>query len=281
MPRERTVNPFPLQVIINLFISGYNSMINIFATSELTILLCLGLPTAIYMFVAHRSKREHIEQLSETIANYSLFNSLYAVFLSMALVTLMVNYYAVQDDTSSEGQSIVSAMRLACGLSEAEAFKQSLVSYAKSVVEYDVKAMEKGKMSNEASVAFDDLWNKLYSIKLTTKNDETILRTLVGELNEITKCRMVRRIKSKNILHPMIFVLIITGYYIMLIKTYFTRVANKKSQLLFELSMFTMIMLVAVVIVDLNTPFIGFVNIDTSAFNWAFERVSSIYGAHP
>jgi hypothetical protein len=256
-------------------------MNSIFEISVLTILILLGFPTAIYMYVAHRPNPKHIEQLSETIANYNFFNSLYAVFLSMALVTLMVNYYTVQDDTSSEAQSMVSAMRLACGLSEADAFKKSLISYAKNVVEYDVKAMSEGRMSNEASLAFDDLWKTAYNIQLATKNDEAILRALIGELNEITKCRMVRRIKSKNVLHPMIFVLIIVGYYIMLIKTYFTRVLNTKSQLLYEISMFTMIMLVAVVIVDLNTPFIGFVNIDISAFTWAFERISSLNGSHP
>ncbi|MHC1791007.1 MAG: hypothetical protein AB9867_16025 [Solidesulfovibrio sp.] len=92
---------------------------------------------------------------------------------------------------------------------------------------------------------------------------------------------MARRIKSKDNLHPMVFMLIVSGYYVMLIKTYLTRVANKKNQLLFELCMFAMIILVAIVIVDLNTPFIGLVNIDTSAFNWAFQRAVAISGLYP
>jgi hypothetical protein len=254
---------------------------NIFIISEVTVVALLGIPTVLYLFLAYRAKARPVEQLSESIANYGLFNSLYSVFLSMALVTLMVNFYTVQDDTSNEAEAIVSAMRLANGLSDAASLKLSLVAYAQSVVDYDLKAMQTGQMSAEASKAFDHLWDKAYGIKLTTKNDESIHRALIADLSEITKCRMARRIKFKDNLHPMIFLLIVSGYYVMLIKTYRTRLNNKKNQLYFELCMFVMVILVAIIIVDLNTPFIGLVNIDTAAFNWAFQRAVSISGLYP
>ncbi|MHC1791009.1 bestrophin-like domain [Solidesulfovibrio sp.] len=154
---------------------------NIFIISEVTVVAILGIPTAIYLFFVYRSKAKPVEQLSETIANFGLFNSLYSVFLSMALVTLMVNFYTVQDDTSNEAEAIVSAMRLANGLSDATSLKLSLVAYAKSVVDYDLKAMQTGQMSAEASTAFDHLWDKAYNIKLATKNDESIHRALIAD----------------------------------------------------------------------------------------------------
>lgn len=249
---------------------------NLFLSSEATVLGLLGIPTIIYLFVAHRAHRQPIDHLSETIANYSLFNSLYSIFLSMALVTLMVNFNTVQDDTRKEAEDVISAARLMQGLSDAEALKRSLTAYAKAVVDYDLKAMENGKMSAEASEAFDELWKQTYKVNLTSKSEEDIHNLVLGEISEITKCRMTRRMKAKENLHPMIFFLIVFGYYVMLIKTYLTGVANKKTQLAFELPMFAMIILVITAIVDLNTPFVGIVNVDTTPFNWALERATII-----
>lgn len=254
---------------------------NLFLWSETAVIGLLGLPTILYLVIAYKRTRGPIDQLSETIANYNLFNSLYSIFLGMALVTLMVNFNTVQDDTRREGESIISAARLMDGLSDAAPLRQRLVDYTKSVVRYDLPAMETGNMSTQASAAFDALWDQAHKVRLTTKNDETLQRMVLGELSEITKCRMTRRMKAKENLHPLILGLIVVGYYVMLIKTYLTRVDNRKTQLAFELSMFVMVILVVTVIIDLNTPFVGIVNVDTSPFGWALERVVAITGLSP
>ena len=59
----------------------------------------------------------------------------------MALVTLLVNFNTVQDDTRKEAESIISAARLMGGLKEASTLKRALVRYAKSIVDYDLVAM--------------------------------------------------------------------------------------------------------------------------------------------
>jgi hypothetical protein len=253
-------------------------MDNLFWYSETTLIALLGLPTLVYAVYAYRKNAPPIQNLSEIISNYSLFNSLYSIFLSMALVTLLVNFYSVQDDTRKESEAIISTARLLNGLSDAKPMKEALAAYAKAVVDYDLPAMQEGRMSPQAAEAFDALWNAAYKIKLTTKNEESIHRLVLGDLEDITKSRLTRRIKAKENLHPMILTLIVLGYYVMLIKTWLTRVADKKTQLAFELPLFVIIILVITVIVDLNTPFVGLVNVDTSPFHFALQRATFLAG---
>uniref|UniRef100_I2PWK8 Uncharacterized protein n=1 Tax=Desulfovibrio sp. U5L TaxID=596152 RepID=I2PWK8_9BACT len=249
---------------------------NLFLSSEAGVIAILGIPTLLYLAAAHRRPPGPIEQLSETIANYNLFNSLYSIFLGLALVTLMVNFNTVQDDTRKEAEDIISATRLINGLSEGKPLTEKLIAYAKAVVEFDLPAMGRGEMSPQASTAFDALWNQAYAISLTSKKEESIHSLMLGDLSDITKCRLTRRMKAKENLHPMIFFLIVFGYYVMLVKTYLTRVGSRKTQLAFELPMFAMVILVITTIIDLNTPFVGIVNIDTTAFRWALERATAI-----
>ena len=253
-------------------------MDNLFWTSEASVILILGLPTLAYLVIAYWRNAPPIQNLSETIANFNLFNSLYSIFLSMALVTLLVNFNNVQDDTRRESEAMVSMARLLNGLDHAEGAKKALVDYAAAVVRYDRPAMAQGEMSPEAQAAVDGLWNQAYTLQPTTKAQESLTRLLLQDLADITKCRLTRRIKAKENLHPMIFGLIVAGYYVMLIKTWLTRVGNRKTQLAFELPMFVMIILVITVIIDLNTPFVGIVNIDTSFFDYALKRVSELAG---
>ena len=253
-------------------------MTNLFWTSETSVMLLIGLPTVAYLFIASWRNAPPIPNLSETIANFNLFNSLYSIFLSMALVTLLVNFNNVQDDTRRESEAMVSMARLLNGLDHAEGAKKALVDYAAAVVRYDLPAMAQGEMSPEAHAAIDGLWNQAYKLQPATKAQESLTRLLLQDLADITKCRLTRRIKAKENLHPMIFGLIVAGYYVMLIKTWLTRVPNRKTQLAFELPMFVMILLVITAIIDLNTPFVGIVNIDVSAFDYALQRVTALSG---
>lgn len=253
-------------------------MYNLFWSSETTVIIFLGLPTVLYLVAASRKKTPPIQYLSETISNYSLFNSLYSIFLSMALVTLLINFYTVQDDTRKESEDMISMARLVNGLSDAKGLKTSLVAYAKSVVDYDLPALKEGRMSPQASEAFDALWNAAYKVTLTAKNEEAIHHLVLEDLKDMTKCRLTRRIKATENLHPMIFSLIVVGYYVMLIKTWLTRVPNRRTQLAFELPMFAMILLVITAIIDLNTPFVGIVNVDVSPFTFALQRVTALAG---
>jgi len=251
-------------------------MSNLFVISEVGVIIILGIPTIAYLYLAFRPGFKRIECLSETISNYSLFNSLYSIFLGMALVTLLVNFNTVQDDTRKEAESIISSARLMSGMSDAQELKQALVNYAASVVEFDLAAIQSGNMSEQASAAFDQLWEKAYTTQVTTKNDENIHQLTMGELSTITKCRMTRRMKCKENLHPFVFTLIVTGYYVMLIKAYFTRISCKRVQFVLDSTMFLMILMVITAIIDLNTPFVGIVNVDTSPFRWALERAMLI-----
>jgi hypothetical protein len=251
---------------------------NLFWYSEAGVLVLLGLPTLAYLVVAYRRNAAPIENLSETISNYSLFNSLYSIFLSMALVTLLVNFNNVQDATRRESEAMVSLARLLNGLDNADALKKCLVDYAAAVVRHDLPAMQNGTMSPQASKAFDALWEEAYKTQTTTKTQETIMGLALQDLGDMTKSRLARRIKAKENLHPLIWGLIVLGYYVMLIKTWLTRVGNRKTQLAFELPMFVMIILVITVIVDLNTPFVGIVNIDTMSFDYALKRSAELAG---
>lgn len=253
-------------------------MVNLFWYSEMGVIVLLGLPTLAYLVIAYHRNAPPIKNLSETISNYSLFNSLYSIFLSMALVTLLVNFNNVQDATRRESDAIVSLARLLNGLDNADALKKRLVDYAAAVVRDDLPAMQQGAMSPQASEAFDALWEQAYATPTTTKTEETIMRLALQDLGDMTKSRLSRRIKAKENLHPLICGLIVLGYYVMLIKTWLTRVGNRKTQLAFELPMFLMIILVITVIVDLNTPFVGIVNIDTSSFDYALQRAAALAG---
>ncbi|MHC1712877.1 MAG: hypothetical protein AB9872_12100 [Solidesulfovibrio sp.] len=256
-------------------------MDNVFIVSEGMALVLLGVPTILYFFIAKKYEYKPSRHLSETISNYSLFNTLYSIFLSMALVTLIVNFNTVQDDTRKEAESIISAARLMGGLKEATELKRTLVLYAKDVVEYDLVAMRAGNMSKEAASAFDDLWTQAYKTNLHSSNEENIHHLVMEELINISKSRLTRRMKANENLYPMVFFLIVTGYYVMLIKTFFTRVNNKKAQTIYEVCMFVMIMTVITTIIDLNTPFAGIANVDVSPFEWALERATQITGFIP
>lgn len=251
-------------------------MHNLFIENMTTTLLLLGIPTLLYFIVTNKFAYKADPQLSEALANFNIFNSLYSIFLSMALITLLVNFNTVKDDTRKEAESITSAARLMSGLTNAGKLKLALLEYAKSVVNYDLKALKSGNMSNEALLAFNNLWDEVNKMQINSTKDEYAYHLVMGELSDISKSRLNRRMKAKDNLHPLVFSLLIIGYYIMLIKTYLTRLENKRIQRAYEICVFGIMLLVIVTIVDLNTPFVGIVNIETSSFNIALERVTQI-----
>lgn len=242
-----------------------------------TLLFLLG-PFAVYLVAKRKTLPFDKDRLAILNTNYALFNTLYAVFMGMALVTLLNTFYASKDATNREAESVLSAYRLSLGLRSAPDLPSWLESYARQIRDQDFPAMADGHMSPEAQQTLDRIWTLVIQAAPADPNEANLHRALLSELSEISKQRLTRAVKLTENLHPSVVGIIYFGYLLMLVKTWHTRIDWPRHQLVNECLVVALLTATVLILLDLKTPFSGIVNVGPEPFSQIIDRMREISG---
>jgi len=242
-------------------------------------LAALALPFLAYLLSKRLPMDFDKDRISILNNNYAMFNTLYAVFLGVALVNLLSTFYLSKDNIAREAESLVIAYRLAGGIPSAQEVRPSLLDYAVSIRDQEFPLMEQGRMSPETQKILNRIWKMAFNAHPEGAGEINISRAFLNEVTELNKYRLNRSSKLEDNLHPSVVFVIYIGYLLMLVKMWFTRIDWPRHQFWNEVIVVGIICVVIIVILDLKTPFSGIVTVTAEPFDAAVQRMQAIkYG---
>ncbi|MEI7637914.1 MAG: hypothetical protein WCJ37_11455 [Syntrophus sp. (in: bacteria)] len=236
----------------------------------------LVLPFLVYLLSKRRSMTFDKDRISILNNNYAMFNTLYAVFLGVALVNLLTTFYFAKDSIGREAESLVIAYRLAGGIPSAQEVRPALLNYAISIKDQEFPQMEQGRMSPETQKIMNQIWMQAFNVRPEGANEINISRSFLNEVTELNKYRLNRASKVNDNLHPSVVFVIYIGYLLMLVKMWFTRIDWPVHQFSNEIIVVGITCVVIIVILDLKTPFSGICTVTAEAFEAAVQRMQAI-----
>lgn len=242
-----------------------------------TLSFLLG-PFILYQIFKGKAPAFDKDRVSILNANYAIFNTLYAVFLGMALVTLLNTFYNAKDSIIREAETVFIASLAAEQLPNRAELRATLEAYAESMHASEFLAMEQGQLSPRTGELLARLWELAIATAPEGRAHENALRTFLGDLTDLNKYRLARAAKLSENLHPSVVAIIYLGYLLMLVKIWHTRIDWPRRQLANEIIVVGMLCAVIIIILDLKTPFSGIVNVTADPFDLALQRMRATAG---
>lgn len=200
---------------------------------------------------------------------FSFFTTLYAFFIGFSIVTLWSTFLTTQANVSREADGIMVAYYASRPLPNSEAFRQSLQSYVKSVLDDEWPQMQQDSMSQAASQRFDEVLEKYFVLS----GDSDKLRGIFNSLAEAGRQRLSRATTVKGNLYPTVWIILFFGFGSVVFGLYLLNRQPTIVSLIFEFMVFFMVLTCLLFIYDINTPFSGFITVQPDAFQAVYHKM--------
>ncbi len=197
-----------------------------------------------------------------TVANIFIrqVSTLLAVLLAFVVISIWKNYEEQRENTGKEASSLGNLYRDSRGLKpEAEIEIQRLITKYTSDVVYDGwPAMLQGRESRIAWLSFNQLYGKVVRYSPENAREEIVYAHLVDEMNDLAMYRRLRMIRNANPFMPdVLWAVIYIGSLLVIVTGYFLKISNKKVHLLLTTINSVMLGLIFSVMLLLNFPYRG------------------------
>jgi hypothetical protein len=203
---------------------------------------------------------------------FNFFTTLYAFFIGFAIVTLWSAFLTAKTNVTREADSMMIVYRTAKHLPNAEAFRQAVASYVKTVIEVEWAEMEKDTMSPEADQRFDDIWARFYELK----DNSNKAGELYTNITEAGRHRLARASTMKGNLYPPVWMILIFGFVSVIYGLYFINREPTVVSLIYEFMIIFLVLSCIYFIYDLDTPFSGLITVKADAFRTVYLKMLSL-----
>jgi len=215
---------------------------------------------------------QHLQKDPLHTSIFSFFTTLYAFFIGFSIVTLWSTFLTTQVNVNREADGLMVAHYAARSLPQSEAFRQSLQSYVKTVLENEWPQMEKDSMSQAASQRFDEVWEKYFALS----GDSDKLRAIFNSLAEAGRQRLSRATTVKGNLYPTVWIILFFGFGSVVFGLFLLNRQPTAVSLIFEFMVIFMVLTCLFFIYDINTPFSGFITVRPDAFQVIYHKMLSL-----
>lgn len=207
---------------------------------------------------------------------FEFFTTLYAFFLGFALVTLWSAFLNAERNVAKEADTLLSAYRSSLDLPDSGDFRQALRGYVTLVLEDEWDRMQVGTMSPAASRQFDQMWEQLRLSKPKNGSGMDLYLHVTTLLEEASSQRLSRGLFLSGNLYPPIWVIITFGFGTILFGLYFLHVRQTMVRLIFNFMVLFLLLSCIYFIYDINTPFSGYVNVKSDAFQLVQAKMQAL-----
>jgi hypothetical protein len=187
----------------------------------------------------------------------------YAVLLGFATVVVWEKFRDAEAAVVQEAGALAALNRLANGLEQpaAERIQAQLQAYARTAIADDWPAMSHGTGSRAVGVALDGLYAAVLAHQDHGPGEIAILQEMLGQLNTMTQARRERLTLSAGIIPGVVWTCLVVGALITVSFTFFFGATSLVAQVLMNGLLSLLISLSLLVIVEINFPFTGPVNV--------------------
>ena len=153
---------------------------------------------------------------------FTLAGVLYAVLVAFVVVVVWEQFDQAQKTTESEATAIADLLRDSEGLPAAAqpAVQQSLIAYARSVIDKEFPEMQRGESVDQQSAELTEIWHSYIQAEPVTQSQIAFYRESLTRLDDLGSARKVRLSGSEDEIPNELWVLLIGGGAVMLVFTY-------------------------------------------------------------
>jgi hypothetical protein len=227
-------------------------------------------------FVRKRYPQEVLKENHEVAAvMFNAFGLLYAIVVAFVVFATWGRYDDAGKDLELEASQAADIFFVARAFpdSTSKQIRQALLEYTSSVVEDEFMTMSQGKASAKTIAAISKL-NRIF-LNMDTK---TMANTIVYEeafkrLNDLGQYRRLRIFASKDSIPSVIWLVLITGAFIMVSYTYFFGIKKVLPQNLMTAALTITVTLILFLIFILDHPFVGTTSISSAPMKQVMETM--------
>jgi hypothetical protein len=198
----------------------------------------------------------------------------YGVVLAFVVISQWESFQEAKITVASEANDLAGMFRLAQGLSEPARHRiQGLLNaYGRVVVDEEWEEMGRGRESRRAWDRLDRLWQAVRDVDPRTARETPIYHELLRHLDSLNDQRRLRLLASRDGVHPLMWLVLITGAVILVLFTYFFGLRSIRAQVGMTALMTATITLNLFLINAIDYPFTGDLRIEPEAFRQVLER---------
>ena len=182
------------------------------------VLAVLGLLLARRVFSHERLKSTE----TATTQVLTLSGLLYAVLVAFVVVIVWQQFNDAQKRTEEEAVAISDLLHDSDGLPAAgrPSVQQSLIDYAKDVVESEFPRMRRGEVIEQESSHLTTVWRDVLKIEPSSQSENAFYTAVVDKVNDLASARTARIAAADYHIPGELWVMLLGGGVIILVFTY-------------------------------------------------------------
>lgn len=249
--------PTPMLGLLVIFIVDVIGFVGLLATR----------PLVKFYFTRHGHHNE--------IAGYyfAAISLLYSLILGQVTSITYANYQEAKRTVSSEASEIISLITEVDGYPHPlkDNLNELLITYLKQVIETDWKEHRAGLVSNQTTLALDDLESMIINHEPNSDNSRILQEKVLDSINNVVKARAIRIQYVSSGLPATFWFVIVIGAILTISCSWLFYFPNTRLHLFLILFFSTMVGLVVFLSLVMDNPFRGDVSVNTDGYQDAIE----------
>jgi len=244
----------------------------------LLLILCTALAMAGPILIRRRVAFERLRTNNEVAGfKFATIGVLYAVLLAFVVIIVWERFHDAEKALASEAGSAATLYRLAGGLGEssAEALRDQLSVYLKSVLEDDWPAMARGRWSPKTTRVLTGLYESILKYRPADLHDADVQQDLLHEFDQLVRARRERLVMADGTVPGVIWFVLFLGAGLTISFTFLFGTENVITQSLMTGVLASLICSALVVVIAIDRPFTGTVEVSQEPIRAVLEDFRS------
>jgi len=213
------------------------------------------------------------EQHDVAAACFAVIGGLYGIVLAFVLVSSWERFEQARERVEVEADALADLYRHSAALPAPTdvALRESVLSYARSVIDEEWPAMAEGTVSVNTGALFTALWGTILATPGGDGKQLVIYQNTLGKMDDFSDARRDRLLYSRVGLPWVVWTFLIVSGIVTIAFSYFFGLRQVASQMLMTAALSGTIGAALVLIAEMQTPFSGSVRVAPFGFEQLLE----------
>lgn len=200
----------------------------------------------------------------------------YAVLLALVVIAVWENFEEARAVAEREADEVDGLHRLAPALPArgSERLRETLRTYAETVVKDEWPAMQHGRASPRAQELYGGIWQQVTALEPQSPREVAAYQEALARLDGLGDARRARLLASRSSLPAAMWIVLLAAGAVTIGFTYFFGVRRLAAQALMTTALAFTIALVLFLVYALDLPFTGDVSVSPEAFEQALVTLA-------
>jgi len=198
---------------------------------------------------------------------FATIGVLYAVLLAFAVVVVWEKFSECEGVVAQEAGAAASLYRLADGLDQDAGARlhDQLTIYLKSAIADEWPALAQGRASRDTTKALNELYQPVLAFKPADLHGNQLLAEVLHQLDQLTDARRALVVAAPGVVPSVLWIALFSGAVVTICFTFFFGTENLRAQALMTGALGFLIWSGMLIIITIDHPFIGAVQVTPEA----------------